>query len=198
MGWKIRGNLTGVQSMVDNLYWLNLTMRSRTLKRAVTVGSGIVKTAAKQNLKAQNSIETKQLTRSLGIKVKVYKSANVVAVIGPRKGFKIVAIRPSSWSKKPQPIDPVKYAHLVEGGTRPHALGKGSKLPRYDKNGKLIRAGTYQTGIRHPGARRKPFLEPAFYSNRGAIIAAMTAAIQEGISRALVGKRTPHATKRNP
>lgn len=48
-------------------------------------------------------------------------------------------------------IYPRNYAHLVEFGTRPHALGRGSKL----KKG-------IQTGRVHPGAKPKPFMRPAY------------------------------------
>lgn len=43
------------------------------------------------------------------------------------------------------------YAHFVEFGTRPHSVGKGSKLVR-----------GVNIGLRHPGARPQPFLRPAF------------------------------------
>jgi HK97 gp10 family phage protein len=43
------------------------------------------------------------------------------------------------------------YAHFVEFGTRPHSVGKASKLVK-----------GVQRGLRHPGAKPKPFLRPAF------------------------------------
>ncbi len=43
------------------------------------------------------------------------------------------------------------YAHFVEFGTRPHSVGKGSKLVR-----------GIGRGLKHPGAKAQPFMRPAF------------------------------------
>lgn len=78
-----------------------------------------------------------------------------------------------------QRVYPRRYAHLVEFGTLPHAIGEGSKLLReYEKtykrawrvNGTLRRKGeTYinstggkQSGPMHPGSKAQPFMRPAF------------------------------------
>lgn len=61
------------------------------------------------------------LKKSLGQKVKTYaKSNTVVAIVGPRKGFRKRIGTITRGKNKGQPVyaDPVKYAHLVELGTR--------------------------------------------------------------------------------
>lgn len=63
---------------------------------------------------------TGQLRRSLGRIVKVYRGGStVVGIVGPRKGFKIVI--------NGVPINPVKYAHLVEFGRR-EVVAKNKKV----------------------------------------------------------------------
>ena len=52
-------------------------------------------------------------------------------------------------------IYPRNYAHLVEYGTKPHALGKGSKL-------NPTKGEAEQSGRMHPGAKPKPFMRPAY------------------------------------
>lgn len=60
--------------------------------------------------------------------------------------------------------DPVKYAHLVEYGTKPHKLGKGSKLRRSRRKDDLMQGG--QRGGSHPGSRAQPFINPAYVKNQ--------------------------------
>lgn len=67
-----------------------------------------VTTLARSNLTATGAIETGQLKKSLGVKVKRYKDG-VWAGVGPRSGFKIM--------HDGKPRNPTQYAHLVELGT---------------------------------------------------------------------------------
>ena len=84
---------------------------------------------------------------------RVYIGAYVI--IAEPKGLKR---RGGKGKKTPDEIierkDPRLYDHLVEFGTRPHALGKGSSINRG-----IIRK---QTGAQHPGAKKQPFMRPAF------------------------------------
>lgn len=48
------------------------------------------------------------------------------------------------------------YAHMVEFGTKPHIIR--SRIAK----ALLLQKGRYIEGINHPGARRKPFMRPAF------------------------------------
>ncbi|MCK6475325.1 MAG: HK97 gp10 family phage protein [Phycisphaerales bacterium] len=50
------------------------------------------------------------------------------------------------------------YAHFVEYGTRPHAVGKGSILEPYKRSKKKKK----QVGRMHPGTSPQPFMRPAF------------------------------------
>lgn len=56
--------------------------------------------------------------------------------------------------------NPRRYAHLVEFGVAPHAVGKGSKLKKKGK------AAANQTGIMHPGHAPRPFMRPAWDSKQ--------------------------------
>lgn len=54
------------------------------------------------------------------------------------------------------------YAHLVEFGTRPHAVGKGSILEVFARS----KAKKKQVGAMHPGSPPQPFMRPAFDSKK--------------------------------
>lgn len=67
-------------------------------------------------------------------------------------------------------------AHLVEFGTRPHEI-----KPRNSPS--LFFAGLFRKLIRHPGARPKPFIRPAFDSKAGEAIDAIGAYIRVRIEK---------------
>ena len=59
----------------------------------------------------------------------------------------------------------VKYARLVEEGTRPHIIRAKNKKALYWKGAKHpIKS------VRHPGSRAKPFLIPAFEKEKEVLI----------------------------
>lgn len=72
-------------------------------------------------------------------------------------------------------IGPVrKHAHIaqfVEFGTRPHII-------RAPRGKKLYLGGRFVRSVRHPGARAKPFLHPAFKASRDRAVAAIAAAVE--------------------
>lgn len=77
--------------------------------------------------------ETGSLKKALGQKVKVYKRSGVVT--------SIVGARSKKYQTKLGGRNPAYYAHLVEMGTIAHRLGKRG---------------------RHPGAKKQPFMRPAW------------------------------------
>lgn len=54
------------------------------------------------------------------------------------------------------------YAHFVEHGTRPHAVGKGSIARQWKRSTREV----VQKGGMHPGARPRPFMRPAFEAKK--------------------------------
>ena len=79
-----------------------------------------------------------QLKKSLGAKTKVYPRKGIFWVgIGARTGFKIVVQREKRFAhwgvgRKPVPINPVNYAHLVEFGMR-HSAAQPFLRPAFDE-----------------------------------------------------------------
>ena len=61
------------------------------------------------------------------------------------------------------------YAHFVEYGTRAHIIPHG------------VINGQYRRNIRHPGARAKPFMRPAFDTKKEAAITAVGKEIQNKV-----------------
>lgn len=149
--------------------------RAITLK-AVKAGAKVIPGAAK-SLAPRRSGALKQ---SLGIKaVRGTKGkTSALAVIGARKKV-VKEIQRSKKSASKTKAVPAFYAHLVEKGTRPHALGKGAKLARKGKP----QIHTNQTGRQHPGAKAHPFLKPAWEGNADRAIEAGEKVISQEIAK---------------
>jgi HK97 gp10 family phage protein len=131
----------------------------RALASGMTRIGAVVRSAARARVQKETGV----LKRSIGVKSSKSKrrSAHYV-VIGPRKEFLERGRRP------------VRYAHLVELGTKPHEQGRRKMLQPYYKP--------------HPGAKPKPFLGPALDATRPQIrrilIEAATKALQRMKARA--------------
>ena len=161
--------MKGVPELLATLQNLDKKAARQGLRAAVDAATKPVLKSAKANV----PVETSTLKRSLGRKVKPYRnSLTVVGIVGPRKdkqgkdknGKHRRLVHISSGGRKHW-RDPVKYAHLVEFGTRPHSLAKGDRIAR--KDGKRSGSVRQTQGARHhPGTSAQPFLRPALDANR--------------------------------
>lgn len=132
------------------------------------------------------------LKESIGSKSKTYESGVTVGIVGPRRGFRRVVDR-KAWqsgeralaSGKRQVVyktlkriaDPVKYAHLVEHGTKPHTLGGGSST----KAKGTLAAGQY--GATHPGTTGQRFMAKSWTNKRGEAMAKFNETLSAGVRR---------------
>jgi HK97 gp10 family phage protein len=165
MAFKIKARITGLEQIRQRLSMLAVAMQKRILRKAIAAAARVVLREAKLLCPAESGL----LRKSLGYTVKVYRGgAVVVAIIGPRMGFKREVVIGNKGAaimgtKKAEKIlagggdietrNPVKYAHFAELGSK------------------------------HQAAR--PFLRPALDSTSGAAMAAMEEVIEQGIQDAL-------------
>lgn len=167
----VKFEFEGVSELYRALKDADVKLAKKTMKKAITQGNKLILKDAKAFVPTQ----TKTLKKALGSKVKVMKGGGVVVgIVGPRKDAKG---KPPKYRRKVKVTtrygmkemyrNPVKYAHLVEKGTRPHTLGKGSTLNRKTSRGTVI--PLVQRGNKHPGAVPKPFLRPALEKNRAQV-----------------------------
>lgn len=124
-GFGIDGKFTGVADVMRRLRALPDKLQRKVKRKAL-------EKATKPTLLAARRLAPKEsglLKKSVARKTATYKaSGTIVAMIGPRRGMKRMVTREGR--RWPRYADPVHYAHLAEYGTRPHALGKGSRLAR--------------------------------------------------------------------
>ena len=148
---KMRIESHAIKSLVEKLAGLDRKVARKALKAGINDGTKAVLWDAK----ARTPRRTGLLRKSLGRKVKSYRGgAVIVGVIGPRRGFRMVI--------DGKPVNPVKYAHLVEYGRREVVPKKKKVLA--DKVGKVI----YGRKVRAVAPR--PFMRPAWESNKGRVV----------------------------
>lgn len=164
----IKATLTGHQAAMAALMTLSLAAtRSRVTRRALDRASVPVGKAVKQNApllkpdpRNMPGMVKGLLKKSIGRRARTYRGNQVsFLAVGPRAGFR-VQLNPS-WTKKkmaagpPKPLyqDPIKYAHLVEGGTKPHMIGAsmhpGSPAQRYTLKAWQATQARFQADVAH-------------------------------------------------
>ncbi len=140
-------------------------IKSLAKRRAITlkaVKAGAKPVAAAVKARAPRRKGSGALKQSIGIKAKGGKKNRTktaaYAVIGPRR--KVVKFVKNKGRKSTIKAVPANYAHVVEKGTRPHSIKKGTGFRKVGKH-----AAPGSPGI-HPGAKAKPFLAPAWRSTK--------------------------------
>ena len=190
---RIRAKLTGLDAVLRVVGDLEPRVVRPAVRKGLADAGKLMLASAKANLRANRSVETRTLLRSMGRRVVTYRGGRGVAVIvgprvdtrkGPRGGkgraFSRLVTRPGSRTAKL--AVPAWYAHLVEFGTRPHSVARGAKL----ESGKGRRP-LRQVAPFHPGARPKPFLRPAFEAHKGSVLALVRARLREALTKKLAG-----------
>lgn len=144
-----------VKDLLASIEGLKKAVRTRVLKAAVTAGCRVIRKRAKAGAARESGL----LAKSLGQKVTVdRRSGVVIGKVGPREGFRQDVTRSrGKWLPVTALSDPIKYAHLVEFGTKPHG--------------------------KHPGAAAKPFLRPAISAGKAEVRAVMAEKIMTELAK---------------
>lgn len=123
MSMTMRATVEGIPDLSRKLDSLGTKIRRKVLRTTCQkAGTAMVKEAkarVPKRLKGFHDYAGGQLKKSLGQKVKSYSGA-AVTIAGPRDGFRIQVGTRTKGKRKGEPIyvDPRKYAHLVNNGTR--------------------------------------------------------------------------------
>lgn len=146
MSFQLKAKIEGLDELVKQLRdELPKRMQNKILRKAIGEGSKLILKTAK----AKVVKDTGMLKRSLGRKIVAKRSTGaVVAIIGPRTGYKKVKVKGTKTFKRERTklgekfaeagVSPVRYAHLVEKGTR-HSAPKPFLRPALDTNMAAIR-----------------------------------------------------------
>ena len=175
--------LEGGQKLEAALVKLASKTQTKLLKSATAWAAKPIVKAARANL--SKSRDTGLLRESLGVKKKFYKrSGTAIAIIGARSTIKGAFGKKGKFAKIKSGLAgtskakrlPANYAHLVEFGTAPHFI-------RAAHQGVLAFLGVVTKVIYHPGSTAKPFLGPAFRSNRRRALRIIKNKLWQGIRK---------------
>lgn len=177
---KVKVNVDGLMSLASEAKKRNVTLKGAKAAGKilqVAARAGAPKRPGSGALKHAQGVRAAKGTRAgttasyavQGAKKKVDKT---VKLKGRRKATRVV---------------PAFYDHLVQLGTKPHALGKGESLGRDATKRRKAVVRTGQTGGKHPGAKKNPYRERAWNLVKGraaaAALAAMGAACRAEIAK---------------
>lgn len=149
--------LEGIDELKRAIEKALLNHTENEVRKALTKGAKILVDEAKNNVTGNNSVDSGVLRDSIKILPK-WRGDPKGVYVGPR-----VKRRRRKKGETGKISDSPFYAHWVEYGTNPHNLGY---------KGKFVSA----KGADHPGARKKPYMRPA-YDTQGQ--AALNAAMED-------------------
>lgn len=122
-------------------------------------------------------------SRQVRGKKNVYEA--VVTIRAPKKKGDVTDAELTDGPKKGDGPNPRAYAHLVEYGTQPHAVGKGSDIEITRGLGKVFVGLGKQTGAMHPGTSAQPFMRPAFANKKMEAIDAVKVVVRRELEKEL-------------
>jgi HK97 gp10 family phage protein len=142
MALTITAEIRGLDVVLGVLVEMKRSLRNRIIRKAITKASQPIM----KSMKALAPRDSGLLRRSIGRRTKTTRRGEVVAVIGPRSkpSFKQqVRVGGKGKGKRMKGgrlviRNPVRYAHLVEFGTR-HSRAKPFMRPAFDANQRQAR-----------------------------------------------------------
>jgi HK97 gp10 family phage protein len=153
--------IQGAEELEKVLKHLPLQIRKQVISSAVRAGGQVIRKAARRNIRANGSIETGTLYRSIAVKKK--RGTNDIYQIGATRD--------------------APHAHLVEFGTGPRSLSRPTPME--------IAPGKWATVQTTGSASAKPFMRPAVDENHREVVMKMAERMEKGIlknARELSGK----------
>lgn len=150
--------IIGLKQLTDNLKKIGKVAEGDAAITMTRAGAGVFKKAAKEKV----PVDTGKLKKNIIVK-QISKAPHILYV---------TTIRPYKKGKGEKKGTGVRYAHLVEFGTKTHPepkKGKKAKGPMLiAKGGKLF------WNVHHPGVEPHPFMRPAFDENVERALARMS------------------------
>ena len=199
MPFVVKAKIEGLEPLLATLDGLKRSVQKTIIRRAVDAAGKVVL----DSIRPLVPTDTGLLQKSMGRKVVVGRRSGVVlAIVGPRTGFKVEraevrtsrsltgfrrnrktgklskVILSSRGSRSPVGGNPTQYAHLVESGRKGFAAKNARAL--------AVQGVGFRRSVGPAPATR--FMERGLAAARPGILAAMSAAIQEGLLKAARGK----------
>jgi len=164
---------------------LGVRVSTNVVRRGLLAGAGVIRDEARLRapkrtgaLKKSIIAETDRKGSSRERLIANVKIAPRSFAVSPKGRAKAVSAKVQKARGKRTvrgELYPRAYAHLVEFGTRPHQVGKGSRLSK-----------GRSSGGSHPGTAPQPFLRPAYDVKNGEAKAVIERVIRAELQRELM------------
>lgn len=177
-----RMSLIGDKELIAKLNGLGGKVYKKVVAQASRKAFAPVMKTAKQLAPVESGL----LKKSIGVKQKKYpRAGRIVTIVGPRMGHAEEVYVDTPMGPMKRRRDPVKYAHLVEFGTRPHSTSQGAenRIRGDSDENRLGFTIAMQGGDDHPGAKAQPFMRPAFDGNEPRAKSIMKQELAAGVVR---------------
>jgi HK97 gp10 family phage protein len=163
--------ISGLRELDAMMKALPAKIERNVMRGAIRAGQKVIHDAAKGNLRANGSVDSGELERSVRIRFK-------------RKSERFGWIRAYVMAGN----EKAYYAHFVEYGTASYYSGNGRSTRKpYEITpkvaGSLFLGGIFRESVEHPGIRPKPFMRPAVDNNSDAAIAAVVRYMEKRIPK---------------
>lgn len=182
IGAKVVTNTDGITAVASEAAKRNISLQG------ARAGGKVLLTESRGQAPRRKGPGGGSLKRAQGVIAKKGRKGLTLAfaVQGAKKSYdKMIVLKGRT---KAQRVVPAFYDHLIQGGTKPHRLGKGESLGRDATSRRgAITATAQATGGIHPGTRANPYRKRAWavVKRRAGDVAvsAMAAATQKEIRR---------------
>lgn len=181
IGVKVKTDVSGMADLIGKT-----RTRVATLK-AVRAGAKILLQRVKPLAPRRKG--SGALRQSQGVKAAKGKRGNTVSFAVQGAKTKTVKMAKLPGYKTPQKVVPAFYDHLVQGGTKPHRLGKAESVGRAAVGRRRAVVATSQTtGGMHPGSPANPYRRRAYEAAKNEIGAAIKKVMGEELQREIEKK----------
>lgn len=182
------GTITGLAELRAKLGFIKQSVAKGMIRRSLYKGAKVIETEARLRAPKRTGALKKAITATTNRKQKKpneYRASVTIVkkAFAPGTNGRVKAIKrkngPGTKVYQKGDIYPRNYAHLVEFGTKPHQLGKGSSAKItaniFGRSKKSKKVAPH--GAQHPGARPRPFMQGAYDAKK----LDATRAVVEGI-----------------
>lgn len=154
--------ISGVAEIRAQLAQLNERLAVNVARRGLRAGAAVIRDTAKPLTPARKKKDGTPEAKSGGLRDSILAESRGIFRDGLGRPIEHRAVTIISKKKGPRNRSPRAYAKFVEGGTRPHFIGKGAVNRRFSRSKRKL---TF-AGRKHPGARKQPFIGLAFMLSR--------------------------------
>jgi hypothetical protein len=172
--------LQGVQRCLSKLQGLRHSVQRRIIRKGVRAACMVAAKRKSQVPRGKSGL----LRKALGYKLAKSRGFTATGVVGPRRGFK-------RWVAGAGMVDPVRYAHLAEGGTRAHVIKSSAALPFSVSPVQSVKRLAFVAGgrtvvvpvVNHPGTQAQRWLQKIQVTGQSSMATAFAGKVQSELLR---------------